>query len=73
MITCINGNYGNLTPEEAAELTEAIKPKIVIPMHYGLFPGNTRDPKEFEKALSEKGLAKQLRQLEVMNPFVYTK
>lgn len=38
---------------EAAQLTNEIKPKIVIPTHYGLITGTKDDGKNFEKLVSK--------------------
>lgn len=40
------GTPGNLTPQEAAQLSVAIGARIVIPHHYDMFTFNTGDPKE---------------------------
>lgn len=37
MIAPINGAYGNLNENECAILADALKPKITIPCHYGMF------------------------------------
>lgn len=37
MIAPINGAYGNLNEEECARLCAAIRPKLAIPCHYGMF------------------------------------
>ena len=54
LITCINGNprYSNLNIREAAQLTLALQPQYVIPMHYGMFKENTADPAKFLEALA---------------------
>jgi len=43
----ISGTYV-MTEEEAAEAVKAIKPKIVIPMHYGTLEGIGGDPEKFK-------------------------
>lgn len=55
MLVCINGQYGNMTPEEAARLTKEVEPAVVIPMHWGLVAENTADPVDFVAALAEEG------------------
>ena len=52
MIAPINGQYGNMNGKEAADLTAAIKPKIVIASHYWMFlehvcEGGKGDPTTF--------------------------
>ena len=39
--------------KEAAELTNIIKPKIVVPIHYGLIIGTTKDAIEFAKLINK--------------------
>jgi len=51
LLVCINGQYGNMDPEEAARLTCEIEPAAVIPMHWGLVAENTTDPSIFVSAL----------------------
>ena len=55
LLVCINGQYGNMDPEEAARLTCEIEPAAVIPMHWGLVAENTADPAAFVSALSGMG------------------
>lgn len=43
----INGRLGNMDADGAALLTEAVRPRVVIPMHYGMFRENTADPQTF--------------------------
>jgi L-ascorbate metabolism protein UlaG (beta-lactamase superfamily) len=50
-LVCIGG-YFTMDPEGAAlALREYIKPKLVIPMHYGTFPVINRTPAELRTAL----------------------
>jgi L-ascorbate 6-phosphate lactonase len=51
LITCINGNYNNLSHWEAAEVAKWINPKIAIPCHYDMFPDNSLDPTQFRASL----------------------
>jgi L-ascorbate 6-phosphate lactonase len=55
LLICINGQYGNMDPAEAARLTCEIGPAAVIPMHWGLVAENTADPAVFVSALSSTG------------------
>jgi L-ascorbate metabolism protein UlaG (beta-lactamase superfamily) len=45
-LLCINGN-DNLAHDEAVDVALAIDAGVVIPMHYGMDPGNTVDPQIF--------------------------
>lgn len=47
VLVCINGKWGNMSDDEAAELVAYLKPARAVPMHYGLFSKNTADPKNF--------------------------
>lgn len=52
MIAPINGQYGNMTALEACQLSEVVKPKILIPSHYWMFlehvsKGGVGDPATF--------------------------
>ncbi len=41
---CINGRLGNMNATDAAALVAQLQPRVAVPMHYGLFAGNTADP-----------------------------
>ena len=52
-LVCIGGHF-TMDPEHAAyAVRELIRPKQVIPMHYGSFPIINRPPAEFKAALGE--------------------
>jgi L-ascorbate metabolism protein UlaG (beta-lactamase superfamily) len=52
-MVCIGGHF-TMDPEGAAYAIETfIKPKQVIPIHYGTFPVINRTPAEFKKALGD--------------------
>jgi L-ascorbate 6-phosphate lactonase len=55
MLICINGGYGNMNAEEAAELAATVAPAVVVPMHWGLVAENTADPVLFVRALAGAG------------------
>lgn len=55
MFVCINGKMGNIGIDDAIELTRYLKPKVVVPNHYGMFARNTADPFEFSGKLSATG------------------
>ncbi|WP_262272420.1 metal-dependent hydrolase [Microvirga yunnanensis] len=55
-LVCIGGFF-TMGPEEAAyAVRELIKPKAVIPIHYGTFPVLNRTPAEFRKALGASAI-----------------
>jgi L-ascorbate metabolism protein UlaG (beta-lactamase superfamily) len=52
-LVCIGGHF-TMDPEHAAyAMRELIRPKQVIPMHYGTFPVLNRTPAEFKAALGD--------------------
>ena len=53
LIAPINGMYGNMNSKECAMLTDCIKPKIVIPCHYGMFAAHMGSVGEFHKIMDE--------------------
>ncbi|MDK2902527.1 MAG: hypothetical protein PWQ93_446 [Clostridiales bacterium] len=55
MFVPINGRWGNMTAQQAAQLVSAVQPKIAVPMHYGMFAENTADPQEFIDACASVG------------------
>ena len=55
MLVCINGQYGNMTPQEAGRLTKEVEPTVVIPMHWGLVAENTADPADFVASMASEG------------------
>ncbi len=50
VLMCIGGFY-TMGPVEAAEAVKLIRPKIVIPMHYGTFPALTGTPEALRKLI----------------------
>lgn len=63
MLACI-GDQFTMGPERAAEAVRLVKPKMVVPMHFGIFnlPGR---PEAFAQALQKQGLNTQLKQMQV--------
>lgn len=54
LIAPINGVYGNLNEDDCAELSKALKPKLTIPCHYGLFATHKGLPGLFMESMREK-------------------
>lgn len=69
MMICINGKLGNMDHTQAASLTVALHPKMVVPMHYGLFAENTADPEPFAQAMHEAGIGCRLMQVGKVEEF----
>lgn len=51
-LVCINGKLGNMDACEAAETVLSLRPELAVPMHFGLFAGNTADPAAFAERLA---------------------
>ena len=71
MLICINGKWGNMSAEDAALLTREIYPKLVIPMHYGMFKENTADPNDFLTALDKYKVNCKKKVLDFNSCFIY--
>ncbi len=59
LIAPINGKFGNMNAIDAASLSEALKPKLTIPCHYGMFAthhGDFGDVYDFWQIMSQKKL-----------------
>jgi L-ascorbate metabolism protein UlaG (beta-lactamase superfamily) len=64
MLVCI-GDHFTMDPRRAADAVDLVKPRMVIPMHYGTFPVLTGTPEVFEQELKKRGSKAELR---VMKP-----
>ena len=53
VFACINGN-DNLRHDEAVDLAMVLEPELIVPMHYGMDPGNTVDPQIFVDEISDR-------------------
>ncbi len=52
------GGFFTMDPRQAALATKLIRPKIVVPMHYGTWPQIEQDPEEFERLVKKESKAK---------------
>ncbi len=59
VLICINGRLGNMTLDEAVNVVGELKPRLAIPMHYGLFAENTVDPQPFVEGCRALSIAAQ--------------
>ncbi len=48
------GGYFTMDPADAARAVELLRPKVVIPMHYGTFPPIEQDPQEFARLVGDR-------------------
>jgi L-ascorbate metabolism protein UlaG (beta-lactamase superfamily) len=50
------GDLFTMGPTEAAYACSLLRPKVVIPMHWGTFPVLTGTPADLRRKLSETGI-----------------
>ena len=60
MAVPINGRLGNMDHQQAALLAQATQPRVVVPMHYGMFRNNNADPQDFVSAARAIGLPSRI-------------
>ena len=65
MLACI-GDHFTMGPKRAADAVKLVKPKMVIPMHYGTFPVLTGTPKAYAKALKKQHVKTKLHIMKSM-------
>ncbi len=66
-----SGTIGNMDYREAAELAVALGVDLVVPVHYGMFAGNTVPPGHFVSYLAEHHPHQQAHVLGRYGPFLY--
>src|SRR5213594_4565509 len=64
MLVCI-GDHFTMGPARAAEAVKLVRPREVIPMHYGTFPVLTGTPEVFQRELKQRKLKTQLRVMKI--------
>lgn len=64
MLACIGGHF-TMDPEGAALAASYVKPKVIVPMHFGTFPVLTGTPAELEKALKAKYVKTKMVEMKV--------
>jgi L-ascorbate 6-phosphate lactonase len=71
LLTPINGKWGNLSVEQAVELTAAVGPRFVLPNHYDMMALNTENPDVFRWFFESRKLAGCCVIPTIMEPFVW--
>ncbi|MBQ5441448.1 MAG: MBL fold metallo-hydrolase [Firmicutes bacterium] len=56
LIAPINGAYGNMNSDDCVEFAKALKPRLTIPCHYGMFASHGGDPGRFFELMKEAEL-----------------
>jgi L-ascorbate metabolism protein UlaG (beta-lactamase superfamily) len=64
MLVCI-GDHFTMGPPRAAEAVKLVKPRTVIPMHYGTFPILTGTPEAFGRELKQRKVEAELRVMRI--------
>ncbi len=64
MLACIGGHF-TMDPQRAADAVRLVRPRVVVPMHFGTFPVLSGTPEAFASALRSRGVKVKL---EVMSP-----
>lgn len=71
LLVPINGKWGNLNVEQAVALTEAARPRYVIPSHHDVMALNAENPETFRHFLNARGLPTECVVLEAGQPFAW--
>ncbi len=69
MLACIGGHF-TMGPAGAAEAVRLVKPRHVVPMHYGTFPVLSGTVVQLRAAMRKKGAAAKILSLEIGKPAV---
>ena len=54
LIAPINGAYGNLNETDCVTLAGALRPKLTVPCHYGMFASHGGNPRIFHENMIER-------------------
>ncbi|MDD5286733.1 MAG: metal-dependent hydrolase [Desulfuromonadaceae bacterium] len=68
MMACIGDKF-TMGPERAAIAVELVKPKMVIPMHFGTFAALTGTPEAFEAAIKKRKVKTLFKRMQVNETF----
>jgi L-ascorbate metabolism protein UlaG (beta-lactamase superfamily) len=64
MMACIGDKF-TMGPDRAALAVEMVRPKTVIPMHFGTFAALTGTPEAFEQALKKRNIKTVYKRMQV--------
>ncbi len=68
---CINGKWGNLNIEQAAELANKVNPRFALPHHYDLMKLNSENPETFKYQMNYINSRIEVKIPKLMQPFVW--
>lgn len=72
-ILSVNGKFGNLTPEEGANLANLVDPKVVIPCHFWTFIEHGGNPQLFKEEMIQHAPQCITRFMYQGETFIYSK
>jgi L-ascorbate metabolism protein UlaG (beta-lactamase superfamily) len=70
MLACIGGHF-TMDPVRAAEAAKLVKPKQIVPMHFGTFPPLKGTPAELTAALKKTAPGVKVNTLEINKPVTF--
>lgn len=70
-LVCINGQWGNLNVEQAAQLVNRVEARYAIPHHYDMMELNAKNPEIFAYQMSYVNPKIETKILPVFEPFVW--
>lgn len=71
VLVCINGQWGNLNVEQAAQLANRAEARYAIPHHYDLMELNAKNPTIFAYQMNYVNSKIETKILSVLEPFVW--
>ncbi len=73
LLIAANGRAGNLDAENCVFFCSRLRPKVVIPMHYGIFKETHSDPMIVARALEESDLGVKPVVMEFKGTYIYSR
>lgn len=71
LLPVINGKWGNLGAEQAAELVRRVKPRFTIPHHHDLMELNAENPRTFAVFVGQGRGRPKVHAPVVLEPFIW--
>ena len=60
---CCMGDHYTMGPMRAARAVELVKPRVVVPIHFGTFPPLTGTPAELREEMKKRGVQAEMREM----------
>ena len=73
LLIAANGRAGNLNAGNCVFFCSRLRPKVVIPMHYGMFKETHSDPIIVARALEESDLDVKPLVMEFKGTYIYSR